>query len=39
VSATILSALGVDPALEMTDALGRPFVLSTGRPIAGLYRG
>jgi uncharacterized protein (DUF1501 family) len=39
VCATILSALGVDPALEVTDPLGRPFALSTGRPIAGLYRG
>jgi hypothetical protein len=39
VCASILSALGVDPALEVTDPLGRPFALSSGRPISGLYRG
>ena len=32
-------SLGIDPALEVTDALGRPFPLSLGRPISGLYRG
>jgi len=37
-AATMLAALGIDPASEATDALGRPFPLTVGRPIAGLYR-
>lgn len=39
VVATILAALGVDPSLEYTDPLDRPFPLTVGRPITGLYRG
>ncbi len=37
VSATIFSALGIDPATEYRDPLGRPFVLSTGKPMIRLY--
>jgi hypothetical protein len=37
VAATIFAALGVDPGGEFTDALGRPFPISVGKPIAGLY--
>jgi len=37
VSATMLSALGVDPALDFSDGLGRSFPISTGRPMVGLY--
>jgi hypothetical protein len=36
-AATMLAALGIDPGSESTDALGRPFPLTVGRPIAGLY--
>ena len=39
IAATIFAALGVDPATEYVDPLGRPFPLSIGTPIAGLYRG
>ena len=37
VAATIFAALGIDPSGEFTDALGRPFPISVGKPIAGLY--
>lgn len=37
VTATMFSALGVDPKQHFNDGLGRPFEISTGRPIAGLY--
>jgi hypothetical protein len=37
VSATMYAALGIDPSQELHDRTGRPFALSTGRPIAGLY--
>jgi hypothetical protein len=39
VAATIFAALGIDPASEYTDPLDRPFPISIGTPIAGLYRG
>ncbi len=39
VAATIFAALGIDPATEYVDPLGRPFPLTIGTPIAGLYRG
>ncbi len=39
VAATMLAALGIDPASEATDPLGRPFPLTLGRPMAGLYAG
>lgn len=35
--ATILQALGVDPATVVTDPLGRPLRVNNGNPIAGLY--
>jgi hypothetical protein len=37
IAATAFSALGVDPAGHYTDATGRPFAISTGRPIEELY--
>ncbi len=37
VTATMFSALGIDPAAHYHDGLGRPFAISEGRPIAGLY--
>jgi hypothetical protein len=39
VAATIFAALGVDPATEYLDPLGRPFPLTIGTPIARLYWG
>lgn len=39
IAATMFAALGIDPATHYTDALARPFPLTTGIPIAGLYRG
>jgi hypothetical protein len=39
VAATIVSALGVDPALEYRDAVGRVFPLTVGKPIVDLYSG
>jgi hypothetical protein len=36
-AATIYSALGVDPETEIRDRTGRPYRLSTGRPIAELF--
>jgi hypothetical protein len=39
VAATIFAALGVDPAAEYRDLVRRPFPISIGTPIAGLYRG
>src|SRR5262249_55260200 len=39
VAATTFAALGVDPATEYFDPLGRPFPLTIGRPIEALYRG
>jgi len=37
VTATMFSALGIDPASHYHDGFGRPFVISDGQPIAGLY--
>ncbi len=34
---TMFSALGINPAGHYQDAFGRPFPISTGQPIAGLY--
>jgi hypothetical protein len=39
VAATIFAALGVDPTSEYLDPVGRPYPISIGTPIAGLYRG
>ena len=36
-AATMFAALGIDPATHYTDSAGRPFPLTTGKPIAGLY--
>lgn len=36
-TATLFSALGIDPSSHFTDAFGRPFPVSTGKPIAALY--
>lgn len=37
VAATMFNALGVDPAQHFQDTSGRPFPLTTGRPIEALY--
>jgi Protein of unknown function (DUF1501) len=37
VAATMFSALGIDPSAQYHDVLGRPFKISTGEPITGLY--
>ncbi len=37
--ATVYRALGVDPATEIHDQLGRPLRLNTGQPIAALFHG
>ncbi|MCA9109773.1 MAG: DUF1501 domain-containing protein [Planctomycetaceae bacterium] len=37
VTATMFAALGIDPASHYHDGFGRPFVISEGRPISGLY--
>ena len=37
VSATMYAALGIDPAQELHDRTGRPFPLTSGKPIHGLY--
>lgn len=37
VAATMFSALGINPATHYTDPTGRPYQISEGRPIAGLY--
>ncbi len=36
ISAMLYHALGVDPSYEIVDPLGRPFALSTGRPLLEL---
>jgi hypothetical protein len=35
-SATMFQLLGIDPAMEVRDALDRPLPLSSGRPITGI---
>jgi hypothetical protein len=37
IAATVYRALGLDPAMEILDFLGRPHRLSTGEPIAPLF--
>ncbi|HJT32099.1 MAG TPA: DUF1501 domain-containing protein [Pirellulales bacterium] len=39
VAATVYSALGIDPAMEIHDALGRPLRLNSGQAIEALYTG
>jgi hypothetical protein len=36
-AATMFAALGIDPAGHYLDAIGRPFPVATGKPLAGLY--
>lgn len=38
ISATMFSALGIDPEGHYLDAFDRPFAISSGKPITGLYR-
>ncbi len=35
--ATILHALGIDPATVVTDAIGRPLQINNGSPVTGLF--
>jgi len=37
VTATMFSALAIDPASHYVDDFGRPFAVSEGKPLAGLY--
>jgi hypothetical protein len=37
VAATLFAALGIDPAAHYTDPAGRPYVVSTGKPIGAVY--
>lgn len=37
VAATIFWALGIDPAAEIVDALGRPFPIAAGKPITRIF--
>jgi len=37
VTATLFSALGVDPAGHYTDLVNQPHALTTGKPIAALF--
>ena len=39
VGATVYSALGIDPASEVHDQLGRPIILNRGEPIVPLFTG
>jgi hypothetical protein len=39
VAATMFSALGIDPHGHYTDAFGRPFSITEGRPMTALYQG
>jgi hypothetical protein len=37
IAATMFWALGIDPAIEVTDTLGRPLPIAAGKPIARLF--
>lgn len=37
ITATLYDALGLDPQTEMDDAVGRPFPLTSGRPIREIF--
>jgi hypothetical protein len=37
ITATMFSALGIDPAGHFDDLTGRPYVIAEGSPIAGIY--
>jgi Protein of unknown function (DUF1501) len=36
-AATVYEGLGIDPQMELTDALGRPLPLTTGQPVHELF--
>lgn len=38
-AATMFHALGIDPKGHYTDSLGRPYLITSGRPIEALYTG
>jgi hypothetical protein len=38
VTATLFAALGIDPAGHYTDLTGRPYPLTTGKPVVALYQ-
>jgi hypothetical protein len=37
VAATVFHALGIDPAGHFTDTLGRPYSITSGKPVMALY--
>jgi hypothetical protein len=37
IGATILHALGIDPATEIRDPVGRPLRINTGSPLTALF--
>jgi hypothetical protein len=37
IAATMFWALGIDPATEVTDPLGRPLPIAAGKPITRLF--
>ncbi len=37
IAATMFAALGIDPAAHYLDSLGRPFALTEGKPVGGLF--
>jgi len=39
VTATVFHALGLDPATEIRDQLGRPLPISAGSPVTALFGG
>jgi hypothetical protein len=39
ISATLFTALGLDPQTELRDQLGRPLPISRGEAIRALFRG
>jgi hypothetical protein len=37
IAATMFWALGIDPATEVSDTLGRPLPIAAGKPITSLF--
>ncbi len=37
IAATMFWALGIDPAIEVTDTLGRPLPIAAGKPISAIF--
>jgi hypothetical protein len=37
IAATMFYALGIDPATEVTDTLGRPLPIAAGEPITSIF--